>query len=110
MPSARDDLAQRVRGILASERDVQEKNMFGVLSFMVDGRMAVAAGKDGSLLVRTDPKDYEDLLRRGGEPAYMSKERPMGPGWLTVPSARLEGDEELAWWVGVGIASRSGGR
>ncbi len=83
--------------------------MFGVLSFMVDGRLAVAAGKDGSLLVRTDPADYDDLLKRGGEPAYMSKDRQMGPGWLTVPSARLESDEELEWWVGVGLTSRSGG-
>lgn len=79
--------------------------MFGGLSFMVDGRMAVAADRDGGMLVRTDPARYDEFLERGGEPAYMSKDRPMGPGWLTVPSPRLGGDEELAWWVAVGMAS-----
>jgi TfoX/Sxy family transcriptional regulator of competence genes len=81
--------------------------MFGGLSFMVDDRMAVAAGRDGHLLVRTDPAKYDDLLRRGGEPAHMGNDRAMGRGWLTVPSQRIQDDAELAYWVTVGIDSRN---
>lgn len=81
--------------------------MFGGLSFMVDERMAVAAGRDGDLLVRTDPARYDDLLQRGGTPAYMGKDRPMGPGWLRVPGEEIEDDHELEIWVEVGIDSRS---
>jgi len=99
----RDALAQRLRHALASQQNVREVRMFGGLSFMVDERMAVAAGRDGSLLVRTDPARYDDLLRRGGEPAHMGNDRPMGRGWLTVPGRRIESDEELAYWVEVGI-------
>ncbi|TXN30714.1 TfoX/Sxy family protein [Lacisediminihabitans profunda] len=80
--------------------------MFGGLSFMVDERMAVAAGRDGDLLVRTDPTEHDALVRRGGVPARMGDHRPMGPGWLTVPSARISDDVELGYWVEVGIGSR----
>ena len=81
--------------------------MFGGLSFMVGERMAVAAGRDGDLLVRTDPARYDELLGRGGTPAYMGKDRPMGPGWLTVPGRQLHDDQELAFWIEVGLDSRS---
>lgn len=79
--------------------------MFGGLSFMVGGRMAVAAGRDGDLLVRTDPAAYDDMLRRGGEPAYMGNDRPMGRGWLTVPNERIQDNTALAYWVKVGVDS-----
>jgi len=102
----RDALARRVRGVLSGQADVREVAMFGGLSFMVDGRMAVAAGPEGELLVRTDPAENEALLRRGAEPAYMGSARPMGAGWLTVPAARIRDDEELAFWVAVGLGSR----
>lgn len=105
-PSPRDGLAQRLRDVLAPHQDVREVRMFGGLSFMVDGRMAVAAGRDGNLLVRTDPAEYDNLLQRGGEPAHMGKDRPMGKGWLTVPHQRIQGDAELAYWVKVGIDSQ----
>jgi hypothetical protein len=38
----------------------------------------------------------------------MGNDRPMGPGWLTVPAERIRSDEELAYWVTVGIESRTG--
>ncbi|QEW04776.1 TfoX/Sxy family protein [Microbacterium lushaniae] len=82
--------------------------MFGGLSFMVDDRMAVAAGRVGDLLVRVNPADYDALLDRGGVPAYMGKDRPMGPGWLSVPSERVDEDDELAQWIDVGIHSGDG--
>ena len=106
-PGPREALARRLRDVLGPHDDVREVRMFGGLSFMVGGRMAVAAGRSGDLLVRTDPAEHDELLRRGGEPAFMGKDRPMGPGWLTVPHRRLEDDGELASWVQVGIDSRN---
>ena len=106
-PSLRDALAQRLRNLLTSYQNVREVRMFGGLSFMVDERMAVAAGRNGDLLVRADPAMYGDLLKRGGEPAYMGKDRPMGPGWLSVPYERIQDNAELEYWLKVGIDSRN---
>ncbi|TLM75576.1 TfoX/Sxy family protein [Pseudarthrobacter sp. NamB4] len=80
--------------------------MFGGLSFMVDDRMVVAAGRDGGLLVPTNPAAHQALLDRGGRPAYMGRDRPMGPGWITVPHEKLRDAAALAFWLQVGIDSR----
>ncbi len=80
--------------------------MFGGLSFMVDERMAFAAGRTGDLLVRTNPADYEKLLHRGATPALMGNDRPMGRGWLSVPRQQIHEDAELASWVEIGINSQ----
>lgn len=57
-----DDLANRIRALLAAERGVEEKRMFGGLAFLVDGHMAVAASGRGGLMVRVPPADAEELL------------------------------------------------
>lgn len=105
--SPRDALALRLRTIVAPYGTVREVKMFGGVAFMVDERMAVAAGRDGGLLVRTDPAEYDSLLLRGGMPARMGGDRSMGRGWLTVPPPVIQDDAELAFWVQVGVDSRN---
>lgn len=100
--AARDDLAERLRGIL-SGRDVREVAMFGGVAFMVDARMAVCAGRDGDLLVRVDPARYADLLTIAGAHAAFMGERSMAPGWLTVDRSDLDGTDQLGFWVDVGL-------
>ncbi|MHA7190489.1 TfoX/Sxy family protein [Arthrobacter sp. MDT2-16] len=102
----RDSLVQRLRDLLASHRNVREVRMFGLQSFMVDDSLAVGVGRNGDLLVRTDPGQYDDLLERGGIPAQMGGDRPMGRGWLTVPGERITDDADLAFWLRVGTDSR----
>ena len=43
-----EDLADRIRELLGSESGVTEKRMFGGLSFLLDGNMAVAASGQGA--------------------------------------------------------------
>ncbi len=38
------DLANRIREVLALQRGVDEKSMFGGLAFLVGGRMVVVSG------------------------------------------------------------------
>ena len=106
-PDAREILAQRIRGLLPSQAAVREVRMFGGLAFMVDECMAVSAGRDGNVLVRVNPDDYDELLQQGGTPAYMGADRPMGRGWLTVPAHQIQDDAELSYWITVGIDSRN---
>jgi hypothetical protein len=46
------ELVERIRELLAPERGVDEKRMFGGLAFLINGHMAVAASREGGLLVR----------------------------------------------------------
>ena len=69
--TAQKDLVERVRDALRA-RNPREVSMFGGVSFMVEDRMVVAARREGTLLLRIDPTDAEDLLARpGAHPALM---------------------------------------
>lgn len=78
------ELIDRIRPLL-SGRQLREVRMLGVVALMVDGAMALAVHKDGSLLVRVDPTQDADLL---GNPdasrAEMGAGRSMGEGWIRV--------------------------
>ena len=111
MTAERSALADRVRAALPPDRPVREVSMFGGLSFMVDESMVVAAGRAGDLLVRIDPARHGELLDvAGAEPAVMGADRPMGPGWIRVSPDGVGTDEQLAFWVGVGLEHRDEGR
>jgi TfoX/Sxy family transcriptional regulator of competence genes len=60
-----EKLADRVREVLRRRRGVQEKNMFGGLSFLVNGHMACGVvGAD--LCVRVGPDAYDAALKKAG--------------------------------------------
>jgi TfoX/Sxy family transcriptional regulator of competence genes len=98
------ELADRIRELVATERTIIEKAMFGGLAFLVNGNMSVAASGQGGLLVRVDPGESASLLGDRVEPMVMGG-REM-TGWLHVATAAVENDEDLAQWVrrGVGYA------
>ena len=50
-----EDLAQRIRALVGTERGLTEKKMFGGLAFLVGGNMAIAASGQGGVLVRVGP-------------------------------------------------------
>jgi TfoX/Sxy family transcriptional regulator of competence genes len=93
-----EDLAERIRGLLGSERNVTEKKMFGGLSFLVGGNMAVAASGQGGLLVRVDPEESDELVASTPATLMEMGGRSMR-GWLRVGSADVSSDGELAAWV-----------
>lgn len=103
-----DDLADRVRGVLAGER-VTEKAMFGGLAFLTGGAMAVAVSGTGGLMVRVDPAEADALLRQPGvEQVQMGARSPM-KGWVRVGPEGLADDEALAEWVRRGVAQAGAG-
>ena len=59
-----EELADRIRELVAQERGITERRMFGGLAFLVGGHMAVSASGQGGLLVRVDPDETERLVRR----------------------------------------------
>ncbi len=55
-------LADRIRELIAAERGVEEKQMFGGLAFLINGNMSVAVSSRGGLMVRVPPDETEKLL------------------------------------------------
>ena len=98
-------LAGRIRDLVAGERGVTEKKMFGGLAFLIGGNMAIAASGQGGLLVRVDPDESEALLAKTGARMMEMRGRAM-PGWLRVEAGDVSTKRELAKWVerGVGYA------
>ena len=98
-----EELADRIRELVARERGVTERRMFGGLAFLVDGHMAVSASGQGGLLVRVDPDDTERLVAREHVDRFVMRGRSMD-GWLRVDDAGLRTKRQLGGWVTRGVA------
>ena len=98
-----EDLADRIRALLAAESGVTEKRMFGGLAFLVGGHMAVAASGQGGLLVRIDPEESGTLAREPYAGPMEMRGRAM-TGWLRIDAAGVRTELELEPWVSRGVA------
>ena len=96
-----EDLADRIRELLAGERGVTEKKMFGGLAFLVRGNMAIAASGQGGVLVRADPDESDRLVRTSTATVAVMQGRRMS-GWLRVKSGDVRTKRQLGRWVRVG--------
>jgi len=96
------ELAERVRAVVATEPGLTERRMFGSLAFLVGGRLAVGAGRDG-LLLRCDPAETETLAREPHVGRFVMRGREM-TGWLQVDPAAVADDDALRTWVDRGVA------
>ncbi len=93
-----EDLAHRIRELLAGQRGVTEKKMFGGLAFLVGGNMAIAASGQGGVLVRVDPEESERLVRTTRATEAVMRGRPMA-GWLRVAPEDVRTKAQLSTWV-----------
>ena len=97
-----EGLAARIRDATAGEPGVTEKRMFGGLAFLVDGRMAVAAGSHGGLMLRVDPAESDALLGAPHVERMVMRGKELA-GWLTVDAEALGTEDDLRRWVGTGL-------
>ena len=93
-----EQLADRIRGLLDARSDVDERNMFGGIAFLLAGNMCIGVnGED--VIARLEPAAADELL--GSEPGVRPMDftgRPMR-GWLFVaPEATAEA-ADLERWV-----------
>jgi TfoX/Sxy family transcriptional regulator of competence genes len=98
-----EELADRIRELIAGEPGLTEQRMFGGLAFLIGGNMAVAASGQGGLLVRADPAQSDSLVATTDARPFEMRGRPM-QGWLRVDSEHVRTKPELARWVDVGTA------
>lgn len=98
-----EELAARVRKLVSAEPGLAEKKMFGGLSFLVGGNMAVGVSGQGGILVRVDPDESDELVAATSAQLMEMRGRSMR-GWLRVTAEEVARDEALAEWVARGTA------
>jgi TfoX/Sxy family transcriptional regulator of competence genes len=98
-----EDLANRIRELIAGDPAVAEKRMFGGLAFLVNGNMAVAASGQGGLMVRVEPDDTDALLAKPHARPFEMRGREM-QGWLRVDTEGVRTKRQLEPWVKRGVA------
>src|SRR4051812_50093232 len=76
-----EDLANRIRELIAGAPDVTEQRMFGGLAFLAAGNMAVAASGQGGLMVRGDPSGTGAPGAKPHAAPFEMRGRPMS-GWV----------------------------
>ncbi len=98
-----EDLANRIRELLADEPGVVEKRMFGGLAFLIGGNMSVSASGQGGLMVRVDPEQTDALVAKPGAERMVMRGRAMD-GWLRVDAEAVRTKRQLEPWVKRGAA------
>jgi TfoX/Sxy family transcriptional regulator of competence genes len=97
-----EDLANRIRELIARDADVTERRMFGGLAFLVGGHMSVTASRQGGLMVRVDPEDTEALLGKPHTGPFEMRGRELH-GWLRVDAEGVRTKRQLEPWVKRGV-------
>jgi TfoX/Sxy family transcriptional regulator of competence genes len=92
-----EGLAQRVREVLANQRDVAERKMFGGLAFLVRGNMCCGVVGE-QLMVRVGPAAYDEVLSQPHASEMNFTGRPM-KGFVYVEPEGLDSDASLQAWV-----------
>jgi TfoX/Sxy family transcriptional regulator of competence genes len=96
-------LAERIRAILADERAISERKMFGGIAFLVDGKMCCGVLGD-ELVVRVGPARHEDALRKPHTRPMDFTGRPM-TGMIYVTTAGVSRGPALRHWVEAGLTA-----
>ena len=97
-----ENLADRIRELIAGEADLAEQKMFGGLAFLIGGNMAVAASGQGGVLVRVDPEESNALVATTNARPMEMRGRQM-QGWLRVDDEAVRTKRQLARWVSIGV-------
>jgi hypothetical protein len=99
-----DELAHRIRDVLADlgVDGVREQRMFGGLAFLVGGHMAVAASREGGVLLSVERDDTAALLKKPHTRPMVMRGRELA-GWLRVDPEGIRTKRQLAAWVTRGV-------
>jgi len=92
-----EKLAQRIRGILAGDKAITEKRMFGGIAFLSRGLMLVGVSND-KLMARVGKDNYASALRRKHVREMDFTGKPM-QGYVYVGAPGLKTDEQLQFWL-----------
>jgi len=101
MMAYNEKLAERIRERLAHLPAIEEKEMMGGLTFMVNGKMCVGIIKD-EMMCRIDPALQEAALAKRGCREMDFTKRPM-KGYVMVDDTGMSTQKDFDYWMGLAL-------
>ncbi len=92
-----EKLVDRIRESLVNIQKVEEKNMFGGVCFMVDGKMCVGVVKD-EMMCRIDPSMDEIALEKQGCRRMDFTGKPM-KGYVFISDEGMKTKKLFDYWI-----------
>jgi len=93
-----EKLADQTREIISlTQKNVEEKKMFGGLCFMVNDKMCVGVEKE-RLMVRLDPAKYDEVMEKEGCKPMDFTGKVM-KGYVFVDIEALNTKKKLEYWI-----------
>lgn len=96
-----EKLANRIREKLVDLPIVEEKEMMGGLTFMVNGKMCVGIIKD-EMMCRIDPELHEKVVEMTGCRTMDFTKRPM-KGYILIEDIGMRTPEEFSYWINLAL-------
>ena len=96
-----EKLANRIRELLAELPIIEEKEMMGGLTFMVNGKMCVGIIKD-ELMCRIDPAIHETAVEKTGCRTMDFTKRPM-MGYVMVDDSGMKTKKDFDYWINLSL-------
>ena len=97
-----EELADRVRDVVADRDDVNEKPMFGGLCLLAHGNMFAGVMSE-TLMLRVGPDRHEEALARPHARIMDFTGRPMR-GYIYVDPPGIRTEAQLRDWVDLSLA------
>lgn len=97
-----EQLAERIRKVLADRDDITEKKMFGGMSFLLNGKMCVGVIKD-KMVVRVGKEQGEVLCKKPHAKTMNFTGKPM-KAFVEVKPEGIKAAAQLKKWIAPAIA------
>jgi TfoX/Sxy family transcriptional regulator of competence genes len=95
------NLAKRIRERLANLPVIEEKEMMGGLTFMVNNKMCLGVIKD-EMMCRIDPEIHETLVEMTGCRTMDFTKRPM-IGYVLIEDSGMRTPKEFEYWINLAL-------
>ena len=92
-----EKLANRIRERLVNLSNIEEKEMMGGLTFMVNGKMCVGIIKD-EMMCRIDPELHETAVEKTGCRTMDFTKRPM-KGFVMIDDSGMKSIKDFDYWI-----------
>ncbi|MFZ4399765.1 MAG: TfoX/Sxy family protein [Bacteroidales bacterium] len=92
-----EKLADRIREVLSHLENIEEKQMFGGVCFMLNEKMCIGVIKD-EMMCRIDPEIHSFVVEKTGCRTMDFTKRPM-KGYVMIDETAMKNQKDFMYWI-----------